>query len=40
MLYLGILLLIIIFTISGIVWHGITESEKWYKVFKKRGRDD
>ena len=39
-LYLGAILAILFFAIAGIVGRGITESEKWYGIFKKRGRDD
>ena len=40
LLYIGILILIIIFIIIGLIGHNITESNKWYKIFKLKGRDD
>ena len=40
MFYLGVIVLILFFAVTGIVGHGMTESEKWFRIFKERGRDD
>ena len=40
MLYLGAVVIILFFAVAGMIGHEITESEKWYKVFKQKGRDE
>ena len=33
-------ILVVISAVIGIVYHCIIESNKWYKLFKLKGRDD
>lgn len=40
MLYAGAIIIILFFAIAGIIGHSIVESEKWFRIFKKRERDD
>ena len=40
MFYLGAIVIILFFAVAGMIGHEITENEKWFKVFKQKGRYD
>lgn len=40
MFYLGAIVIILFFAFAGMIGHEITENEKWFRIFKDRGRDE